>query len=447
VLGGKFDYSKELGRSYLLSETLALQASDPKTSTVGPRGSFGFKDNPTGEVDILATADTLITAFVTKRPECAADGNNIRLQAYAPITNASMAAINSGNYGLADTLAHRAVTIYKASPYAYTVLGGVAIHNNELPAALGYYQQVVTLSGSDTAYRRLKNQATYNIAVVSTSMAEAATGPDKKAKTDSAVALWRAYVAANPTDMNGQAGLTHALQTSGDSAAAGQLYADMLANSSKYTDIQLFQAAQAARTGGQEDAAYKLTMLGLAKNPYYRDGLVYTVSEDFNAGRSDSLLSRIWRLVSIDPNNPDNWRIMVGAYQLKVKADCGPAAAPTTGSSKASAAPPPCKDAKQRKVDQDSLLAIYPKYHDPKVKVTVTKLAVIGDSLAVGGRVENLTDAAATYTLKFSFINPQGAVVATKDAAPVTVPAKGTGTYDVATHAPGAVAYKYAPLE
>jgi hypothetical protein len=443
VLGGKFDYAKEAGRSYLLSEALALIASDPKAPTVGPRSSFGFKDNPTGQVDILATADTLINAFVAKRPECAPDGNNIRLQAYAPITNASMAAINAGNYALADTLSRRAVVIYKQSPYVYTVMGGVAIHNNDYPAALGYYQQVVTLSGTDSTYRRLKNQGMYNIAVVTEQMAEAATGPEKKAKSDSAIALWRAYVAANPTDVNGQAGLTHALQASGDTAAAGQLYSDMLNNPSKYTDIQLFQAAQAARVAQQDPIAYKLTSLGLAKNPYYRDGLLFTVSEDFNAGRSDSLLPRVWRLVTIDPNNPDNWQIMVGAYQLKIKADCGESAT----SRPKSAAPPPCKDAAARKIDQDSLLAIYPKYKDPKVRVTITKLAVIGDSLAVAGRVENLTDAAATYTLKFSFINPQGAVVATKDAAPVTVPAKGTGTYDVATHAPGAVAYKYAPLD
>jgi hypothetical protein len=429
VLGGKFDYSKELGRSYLLAEALVLEASNVTSPTVGVRSSYGFKDNPTGQVDILALADTLVTIVGTKRPECASDVKNVRLQAYAPLTNASMQALNSGNFGLADTLSQRAVVIYKESPYVYAVMGGVAIHNKDYPAAKQNYQQVVDLAGSDSTLKRLKSQGMRNLAVVASDEAEAATGSDKKAKSDSAVDLWRAYVAANPTDPDGQAGLTHALQSSGDSAAAGQLYADMLANPGKYTDIQLFQSAQAARQGGQDAAAYKLMAAGLAKNPYYRDGLLYVVSEDFNNRKSDSLLPRIWRLVSIDPNNPDNWRLMVGAYQLKVAADKD------------------AKNVKLQKIDQDSLLAIYPKYHDPKVKVVITKLAVIGDSMAVGGRVENLTDAAASYTLKFSFLNPQGAVVATKDAAPVSVAAKGTGTFEAATHAPGGVAYKYAPLE
>jgi hypothetical protein len=81
------------------------------------------------------------------------------------------------------------------------------------------------------------------------------------------------------------------------------------------------------------------------------------------------------------------------------------------------------------------------------VKVIFTKLAALGDSMAVGGRVENLTAAPATYTLKFSFINPQGAVVATKESPPISVDGKATGTFEVGTHAPGAVAYKYAPLD
>ncbi len=425
-LGGKFDYAKQPGRDYLLAYSLLLQAANVKTNTVGPRSAYGFKDNPTGQIDILATADTLMDAMVKAKPLCAQLAENMRLQTYAPLTNASMQALNAGNFGLADTLSQRALQVNKSSPYVYSVMGGVAIHKTDYPAAVQAYQQVVTLSGTDTSLRRLKFQGMYNLAVVQQQMAEAATGPDKKAKSDSAIAAWRAYVAANPSDMNGQSGLTHALQASGDTAAAGQLYSDMIANPAKYTDIQLFQAAGSARQAGLFDAGYKLTQLGLNKNPYYRDGLLYVVSTDFNNGKTDSLLPRVWRLISIDPNNPDDYRILVGAYQLMQKQ---------------------VTDPKLKKIYGDSVVLVYPKYHDPKVKVTFNKLALLGDSMTVAGQVQNMTTTPQTYALKFSFIDVHGAVVSSKDAPPVTVPAGSSGAFTVTASAPGAVSYKYAPLD
>ena len=426
-LGGVYNYAKEPGRDFLLAYALLQQsANDVTKQTVGPRSSFGYKDNGSGQIDILATADTLMNAMVKAKPACAKRADDMRLQAYAPITNASMQALNSGNYGAADTLSQRAEQIMKTSPYVYSVIGGVAIQKKDYPAAMQAYQQVVTLSGSDTNLRRLKNQGMYNMAVVSETMAEGATGPDKKAKSDSAVAAWRAYVAANPSDMNGQAGLTHALQASGDSAAAGQLYADMLANPDKFTSIQLFQAGAAARQGGQFDAGYKLTQLGLNKNPYYRDGLLYVVSTDFNNGKSDSLILRIKRLISIDPNSPDDYRLLVGAYQLMQKQSTDP---------------------KVKKAYGDSVVAVYPKYHDPKVKVSVTKLAILGDSMTVGGQVMNLTTTAQTYNLKLSFIDARGTVISTKDLPPLSVPASSASPFEAVASAPGAVSYKYAPLD
>src|SRR6185437_12296785 len=218
------------------------------------------------------------------------------------------------------TLAQRAKSIYDKSPYVYNVLGSVAVTRNDMPTAKENFTKVVDLSGTDTTYKKLKSSAMYNLAVVSTSLADATpAGPAKKEASDSAVAAWKAFVATDPSNPNGQAGLTHALQASGDSAQAKQLYADMLNNPSKYTDMQLFQSAIAAAQAKNEDAALKLFQAGLKTNPYFREGLYFVANSEFNNGQIDSLMPTVRRLVSVDPNNPDNYRLLAGAYQMRTR--------------------------------------------------------------------------------------------------------------------------------
>ncbi len=428
ALGAKFNPNKEFGRDYLLGEALVLYAANPANPVTGPRSAFGYKDDGDQQTNILATADTLLTALARGRPECEQLANNIRQQAYVPLTNAAITAINAGQYDKADSLAQHAVTIYQQSPYVYNVLGGVAVKHNDFPAAEQAYQKVMTLSGSDTTYRKLKNSAMYNYAVVLSQIADATSGSDKKVKGDSAVAAWKAYQQANPSDPNAQAGLTHALQASGDTAAAAQLFADMLANPSKYTDIQLFQGATQAAQANRENDAIRLFQAGLKINPYFGDALHYVANAQFNGGQVDSLMPTVHRLIAVDPNNPDNYRLLAGAFQLRQRQ------APRT-------------DNKLRAALGDSILAALNRYEHPKVKMTITKFVHDGEKMQVGGRIENLTDSSKTYTPKFSFVDAGGNVVATADASPVTVPAKGTGTFEVSSTVPGAVAYKYAPLD
>ena len=71
TLGGKYDRTKDVGRDYLLGEALVLFASEPGTPLVGPRSSYGFKDDPSGTIDVLASADTVLTVIETTHPECA----------------------------------------------------------------------------------------------------------------------------------------------------------------------------------------------------------------------------------------------------------------------------------------------------------------------------------------------------------------------------------------
>ena len=424
TLGAKYDRAKDVGRDYLLGEALVLFATEPGTPLLGPRSTYGFKDDPTTTIDLLATADTLITTVETTHPECAAQASAVRQQAYVPLVNAAIGALNAGQIDSASAGAQRAVMIYKKSPYVYNVLAGVAVKKTDYPTAAQNYRQVILIAGTDTIYKRLKNGAMYNLAVVTTSLADAATGPDKKAKSDSAVQLWRDYVAANPSDANGQAGLTNALQSSGDSAAAGQLFADMTTNPQKYTDIQLFQSAVAAAKANRQSDALKLFEAGLVKNPYYNQALVYVANEYFNSNQLDKLLPAVRRLVDVDPADSDNYRLLAGAYQIRSKAETGAA----------------------QKADRDSLVAALTKWKHPTVQVSVARVLHDGDKMEVSGKVANLTAESKTYTLKFDFLDVNGKAVGSQTVPPITVGANSSQPFDVSGTFPGVIAYKYAPL-
>lgn len=427
LTASKFNEQKELGRDFLLGEALSLEAANPNINPVGPRGSYGFKTDSASTIDIIAKADTLMNIIASKKKECQDLADRVRQQAYVPLTNAALSDLNSKNYAQADTLARRALEIYTKSPYAYSALGSVDITKQDYPGAKENFQKVISLSGTDTTYRKLKDIAMYNLAVVSSTIADdSAKSPNHKMLADSAVVAWKAYQQADPSNPNAQAGLTHALQASGDTAQANALYSDMINNPSKYTDQQLFQSAIAAAQAKDENAAVKLFSLGLKTNPYFSTALYYVANSEFNNGQVDSLMPTIRRLVSIDPNNPDAYRILAGAYQLRAR---------------------DATDPKLKRAYQDSIVVALKKYQQPKVGVTVTNFADDGQHVSVSGRIQNFTDSSHTYTPQFSFIDPQGNVVGTKGSSPVTVGPKQTGTFQLSTDARGAVAYKYAPLD
>ncbi len=415
----------EAGQAYLLAEALSLWAGRPGAPTTGTRASFGFKSNPDGQVDILTMADSLLTKLQAAKPECAELVGAIRQQPYVPLVNRAIQELNAGHIDSAEALAKRSLVIYRNSPFASNVLAGVAVKRGDNAGAATAYRQTIELAGNDSTYAKLKMSAMYNLAVVTQARADAATGADRKTLADSALTLWKTYTAANPSDENGKAGLAHALQAAGDTLSASALSADMVTNPHKYSDVQIFRSAIAAAHDNRQADAVKLFEAGLTLNPYFRDALYYVSTTYFNAGQQDKLFPVAHRLVEIDPSNPDNYQLLAGAYQIRAKADKNPAT---------------------KKADTDTLLTYFNKYRNMPVKLTVTKFDRETDKLMLEGTVQNLSDAEKTYPLKFQFLDATGAVIASQDAPPLTVPAKSSKDFTITVNHPGIFAYKYAPL-
>jgi tetratricopeptide (TPR) repeat protein len=412
--------------AYVVGQALVTLGTRPGAPSNGPRSSYGYKDNPTATIDPLATADSLLKGLAGEKPLCGPVAVSIREQGYIPLYNAGAKALAAAALDTAKAVATRAVVLFPDRPEAYNLLAGVALKEKDLPAAAADYQKVVATSGNDTGFAKTKQGALFNLGVVTQNESDAATGDQKKQLAKQAVDAWTQYVQMNPNDADAKGALARAQQSAGDTAAVTAAYADMIANPDKYTDLQIFQAGFAASRANREADADKLFNAGLKLNPYFRDALYYVAAGYFNQKRADTLFSLARKLVDMDPNNADNYRLLAGAYQLRANGE-------------------PSKPV-ARKADADSTIQFFNKGKGLTSQLRVTKFAKDGDKLTIGGTVANAGAQPKSYTIKFSFIDKNGQTVASQDVA-VQVPAGGMQQFETSVTQPGIASFKYAPLE
>ncbi len=416
------------GRAYVISQGLINLGTRPGAPTSAPRDTYGFKDNPSVAVDPLAAADTLLTLLATQKPACVAVANSIREQGFVPLYNSSARALQANALDSAKGFAERAAQIDPVRPEAYNLLASIALKQKDNAATVANFRKAVEVAGTDTLYTKPKQSALYNLGIVLQLQADQATGDQKKDFGKQAADAWTQYLAMNPNDTDAKGALTRAQQASGDTAAVVAAFNDMITNPSKYTDLQLFQAGVAASRANRDSDATKLFNAGLTLNPYYRDALYYVAAGYFNSKQTDKLFPLARRLVDIDPNNGDNWKLLAGAYQVRANGEKGEKLLPA------------------RKADSDSTMLYFNKGKSLPVVLKVTKFAKDGDKVNVSGTVQNNGTAPKSETIKFQMLDKTGQVVASQDV-PVQVPAGASQPFDFTVSAPGIAAYKYAPLD
>jgi tetratricopeptide (TPR) repeat protein len=223
---------------------------------------------------------------------------------------------------------------------------------------------------------------------------------------------------------------------SGDKESATKLFDEMVANPDKYTDTQLFEAGVGAARADQPEPAAKLFEAGLKKNPYSRDGLFNLGATLSTAEKWDELPPVLSKLIEVDPENPDNYRLWALYYQGKAKA-LKPLAEKK---------PDTDPNVKAWQSANDSLLKYFKRFQEAPVKVAFSMFSHDGAKHVLSGLVENMSDASKAYTLKFDFLDSSGNTVTSKEVAVPEVGAKASKSFRVEVEGPGIVAFKYAPL-
>jgi hypothetical protein len=111
-----------------------------------------------------------------------------------------------------------------------------------------------------------------------------------------------------------------ALTLAKDTANMSSVYADMLANPDKQSDIVLAVGGVVATRANKADDALKLFELSVKKNPNSRDGLRNVAASYYGKDRFKEMWAPSAKLVALDPNNYDGWMMFAYASQGLAKA-------------------------------------------------------------------------------------------------------------------------------
>ena len=134
------------------------------------------------------------------------------------------------------------------------------------------------------------------------------------------------------------------------------------------TADQLFEAASNAAAAARDKDAVTLFSNGLKKNPNHRVALLNLSNVLFQMKDAEAMGAVTQRLISIDPNNPDTWRMHAGAWQLRQRAET---------------------DAAKKKAYGDSTLAAIKARDGVNPKISVFLASKAGNTFQVQGNLSN----------------------------------------------------------
>ena len=418
--------ANQVGRNWLLGRALVTYASLPDQPVVVPKASLGYAGGAQEQIDLVVAADSAFDVVEQAMPQCESETEQYRRVPYVPLVNQAVNLYNAKQVDSAVAIANRALMIYPKSPVAYNVIGNAAQGKDDIPGAVDAFKKMLAAIGTDTAYADEKKQVMMNIPQLLAAAAENAEGAKKAEYAKQAAEAYQAYLKDYPDDAGAQSGLARVQLMAGDSASANKIYTDMLAAPDRYSDMQLLEAGvNAARAERSKEAAL-LFEAGLKKNPYYRDGLFNLSVTYLQSNQLDKMPPVMERLVEVDPNNPENYRVFVNYYQEKVKAE---------------------KVTAQKKLLSDSVLKYYKLFSEPAAKVTFNLFSHDGAKHTLAGNIENLSAAAKTYTLKVDFLDNTGKSVATQEATVGAVDPKTSKPFRITVEKEGVAAFKYAPID
>jgi tetratricopeptide (TPR) repeat protein len=423
-----FKNENPVGRAFLLASAYVLLLEQPGIQAVSPRSAVGLTTDPAGTIDLFAAADSAITVVENSSPGCAAYMAPFRQQkAWLDVTNAAINALNANKLDSAEIYAKRSLTLERKSPYAYTVLASVAKSKKNAPAVIEYSKQVIATAGNDTTYADVKERAQFELASMLSERVKTATAAEKKALAKEAIAAWTP-LAVSQDVIQGTIAVQN-LETlyiaAGDSLQIGKVYADMIADPSKYGEGALLQAGVVASRFKRPDDAALLFEGVIKKNPYSRDALNNIAASLLQANDVDRAIPYIDKLVAIDPNNPDNYMLYAFAYAGRLKKKV---------------------DAKTQRTYNDSLVFWNTKSEKMPVKVSFTEFSRNSEGTTLAGEIENRGTTAKTYALSIDFLSPTGEVLFTETANVGPVAPKAKKEFRVKNPKTGVAGYRYKPL-
>jgi tetratricopeptide (TPR) repeat protein len=347
------------------------------------------------------------------------------------------------------------------------VLANVMQKRNKSTDAFNLYRKSVEMAARDTAYDEIKRQSLIYLGNLATDSAEMA--PNAAARQPYVATAREAYMQvledrdAGEFGGNARAGLCRLAIATGDTASLRETYKAPLATPATFTYSDLMNAGVCMARADMVPEATKLFQGAYEKSPYHRDALSNLAIMLLREDKHDQSLPLATRLVSVEPNNPENLQLLVLSYAGIAKrardARLGPSRPTATGTkTKTATKTAPARPAAPRlsQAASDSLFKIEQAFTDSAVKmnerkeklaykVQLTDFSTSEEKSTVSGNVTNQGTDSKSITVKVDFLDKDGKVVASKTASVGPIAAGASSRFSVTT-TPGTsvAAFRYA---
>ncbi|HJR67820.1 MAG TPA: hypothetical protein VJ802_15420 [Gemmatimonadaceae bacterium] len=434
--GAKIRSQNEIGYNMILGQTYAWFLARPGQPAVVRRADIGHTTEPEATIDLLTAADAAFDAVERAAPACAAELNDSRRPAWAPLVNAAAELINNDQLDSAEKLIKRADVIYQGSPHTSYFTAIMAQKRNDLPGAIAANKKTMEMitaeqAAKDEGAAQIRNQVMYNYAVLLTAQADMQSGDQQKATAKLAADAFKTFIESYPNDeqkTSAQAGMGRMLAVLGDTAAVASVFTEMLADPSKYTDSQLLEGGTNAFNARRYDDAAKLFEGVLQRNACYRDALFNLANTYWSKNDWTRMMPVARRLADVDPHNEDAWQLMAIAY--KGRGDVAKAA----------------KNLALERAMYDTAVKNVERKNALTSQVTFSQFSHDGPKHVLRGTVANTSAKPATYTIRFEFLDSDCKAVAAKEVTVGPVEPKKSAPFMVEVNQTGIVSFKYAPF-
>ena len=463
--GEKMD--NQVGRNLVLGKALVLWSMQPNVELVTRRGSLGFTQNPDAMIDLAAAIDTAFKVVETANPECIAETSRWRSQrAWVGLVNKAIERLNADDVDAAEQAAQTAIVMNPYGPYGYVVLASVKQKRNMSSEAFGLYQRAIDAASRDTSYDDIRRQSLIYLGNLAADSAEAAADTlARRPYVQTARSAFEKVLADKGADelrANARSGMCRVAIASGDTAVLRTMYKDQLATPGGFPYSDLMNAGVCMARAEMIVEATQLFQAAYDKNPYHRDALSNLAIMYLRKDNHDASVPLTERLISVEPNNPENHQLLVLAYAGVAKKArdtrlAGSKAPPAKVKTPTKAAPASAPRLSQ--AAQDSLFKIEQEFNTKAVaanekreklpfKVTLSDFTITDEKSTVAGTIQNSSAADKEITMKVDFLDRAGRVIATKEAVVGNVAAGRSGRFSVTT-TPGkdVAAFRYAPIE
>ncbi len=431
-----------VARNYLKGQAYILLLMRPNAPAVVTRGALGLSRDAAASVDLYLAADSAFTVVERSSPGCLALMRQWRQQKpWLNVLNASINALNSGQLDSAEFYAKRALVLDRSAPYAYSVLGSVAMDRMSAlastdaaqraalaKAAADYWQQTLQAAGTDTLYADVRAKTLYQHAGAASMNVETLSGAATRAAAREAIKPWQDYMATATDDLllaNALDQTAAMYMAAGDSASIPKVYASVMATPARHGENTLVHAGVIATNNGRYADAAALFNAAIAQNPYSRDAINNLAASYIQNKEFAKAMPLIDKLVRLDPSNPDNPLLYAFAYQGLYQGT---------------------KDKKLQKAYTDSLIYFNNLSENAPVKVSVSEFSRRPAETVFAGTIKNLGKTPKTYTLAVEFIDKSGNVVGAETVSVGPVAANATQNFRINLAKGGVYGYRYKPI-